>query len=613
MTKKPYKAESKKLMDMLIHSVYTNKEIFLRELISNGSDALDKLYYKTLDDPEKTFNREDYYMELEVDRKRRTLTLRDTGLGMNQEDLEDQLGTLAKSGSLAFKEDQDQAQDIIGQFGIGFYSAFLVADKVQVLSKKYGEDQAYLWESEGPEGYSIVEAEKEGHGTAITLYLKEDKDEETYGEFLEDYRLEDLVKRYSNYIRYPIKMEVTRRRALDQEGEEPGYETYQEVQVLNSMVPIWQKNKQELKEEDYRQFYRDQHYGFEDPLDWIHINVEGLISYRAILYIPGVKPFDYQTKAYEKGLQLYSKGVLIMDRCEKLLPDALSFIRGVVDSEDLSLNISREILQEDRQLAHISKNIENKVLSHLKKIMDKDRAKYETFYNNFGESLKLSIYESYGAHKDKVQDLLLFYSARQGGLVSLAQYLEAMGEDQDKIYYQGGESLDHLAKMPQRAYYDQKGWDILFLTHPMDEFVLKIMGDYQGKAFQSISQEEEGQEDPEKPDLLKKIGALLDGRVVAVRWSDRLGDNPVSLVARGDISLEMERILTREGQLGLKAQKVLEINRNHPVHDKLEALKDQEEDLRAYSQILYDQAALIEGLPLEDPVAYAKTIWKFMK
>ncbi|MGO3751595.1 MAG: molecular chaperone HtpG [Peptoniphilaceae bacterium] len=619
MNKGEFKAESKRMMDLMINSVYTNREIFLRELISNASDAIDKLYYKSLKDENIKFNKEDFYIEISLDKENRRIKIKDTGIGMDENDLVENLGTIAKSGSLDFKNslDKDEKSEIIGQFGIGFYSSFLVANKVKVLTKKFGQDKAFSWESEGSEGYKIEEAKKDQVGTEITLYLK-DNGEDNYDEFLEEHRIEYLVKNYSNYIRYPIKMLLTKSKKVENEDKDAKveFEEYKEIEVLNSMVPIWKKNKNELKDEDYIQFYQEQRYGFDEPMHWIHINVEGVISYKAILYIPKNPPFDFQSKDYKKGLQLYSNGVLIMDKCEKLLPDSLSFVKGVVDSEDLSLNISREILQEDRQLQVIARNIEKKIISELKSIMKNDRQKYEEFYNNFGQTFKIAIYESYGGQKSNLEDLLLFTSSKEKKLVSLAEYEDRMKDDQDKIYYASGESIDKLDKLPQKDYYDDKGIEVLYLTEAIDEFVIKMIKNYKEKEFVSISNEEEksdNNEQKEKIEILDSMKDILGDEVIEVRFSDKLGDNPVCLLSRGEVSIEMERVLSSQKENFIKAQKVLEINKNHPVYNKLIENQDNRENLKLYTSLLYDQARLIEGLQIEDPVEYSKNIWKLIK
>ncbi|SHH59054.1 molecular chaperone HtpG [Anaerosphaera aminiphila DSM 21120] len=616
MTKRKYKAESKRLMEIMVNSIYTNKEIFLRELISNASDAIDKMYYKSLSDENLNFNKDDYYIEISVDSEERTITIKDTGIGMDEKEIDKNLGTIAQSGTLEFKnalEKEEKPSEIIGQFGVGFYSSFLVSKEVEVLSKKFGEDKAWLWTSDGVDGYSVEEGKKESHGTEIKLYLKDNSEDENYDDFLNEHRIESLVKSYSNYIRYPIKMLVTKTRVKDESAEKPEYEEYKELEVLNSMIPIWKKNKSELKDEDYINFYHDQHYGFDEPLTWIHINVEGVVSYRAILYIPETQPFDFRSKSYKKGLQLYSNGVLIMDKCDSLLPDCYSFVKGVVDSEDLSLNISREVLQEDRQLRVIAKNIENKITSELKKILEKDREKYEKFYENFGQTLKIAVYETYGMEKDKLQDLFLFYSSKEKKLVTLSEYFDRMKEDQDKIYYATGGSIETMDKLPQGSNLKDKDIEVLYLTDSIDEFVLKVMGSYKEKEFSSISQElESSEETADKDPIFDKMKDILGDEVVEVKGSDNLGDNPVALLARGDLSIEMEKVLQYQDNNQMKAQKVLEVNKNHSIYKKLEEIKDNEEELKVYTKLLYDQARLIEGLPIEDPVEYTKNIWKLI-
>lgn len=616
MTKRKYKAESKRLMEIMVNSIYTNKEIFLRELISNASDAIDKMYYKSLSDENLNFNKDDYYIEISLDSEERTITIKDTGIGMDEKEIDKNLGTIAQSGTLEFKnalEKEEKPSEIIGQFGVGFYSSFLVSKEVEVLSKKFGEDKAWLWTSDGVDGYSVEEGKKESHGTEIKLYLKDNSEDENYDDFLNEHRIESLVKSYSNYIRYPIKMLVTKTRVKDESAEKPEYEEYKELEVLNSMIPIWKKNKSELKDEDYINFYHDQHYGFDEPLTWIHINVEGVVSYRAILYIPETQPFDFRSKSYKKGLQLYSNGVLIMDKCESLLPDCYSFVKGVVDSEDLSLNISREVLQEDRQLRVIAKNIENKITSELKKILEKDREKYEKFYESFGQTLKIAVYETYGMEKDKLQDLFLFYSSKEKKLVTLSEYFDRMKEDQDKIYYATGGSIETMDKLPQGSNLKDKDIEVLYLTDSIDEFVLKVMGSYKEKEFSSISQElESSEETTDKDPLFDKMKDILGDEVVEVKGSDNLGDNPVALLSRGDLSIEMEKVLQYQDNNQMKAQKVLEVNKNHSIYKKLEKVKDNEEELKVYTKLLYDQARLIEGLPIEDPVEYTKNIWKLI-
>lgn len=624
MTQREFKTESKKLMDLMINSIYTNKEIFLRELISNASDAIDKLYYKTLSDDNLKFNKEDYFIEIKADKENRTLTISDTGIGMDENDLEENLGTIAKSGTQDFREElkkSDKSAEIIGQFGVGFYASFMVAKKVTVITKKFDSDKAFKWESEGVEGYSISETTKDSVGTDIILELKDNTEEENYDSYLEEYSLKNLVERYSNYIRYPIKMMVTKSRNTASEGEEPNYEEYQESEVLNSMTPIWKKNKKDLTDEDYNNFYLDQHYGFDKPLSHLHISAEGTVSYRAILYIPGQTPFDYYSKDYEKGLQLYSNGVLIMDKCEALLPDYYSFVKGVVDSEDLSLNISRETLQHNRQLLTIAKNIENKITQELKKMQEERPEDYETFYQAFGNQLKLGIYESYGMKKDPLQDLLVFYSSKRDSRVTLKEYADSMKEDQEYIYYAAGTSIEQIEKLPQGSALKDKDIEILYLTESIDEFVLKVLQKYEDKEFKSISSEDLGldgdtSKEEQNEDLFESMKDILGDEVVEVRTSKRLEEDPVCLVSRGDISIEMEKaLLNQPNSMGMTAQKVLEINPNHPIYEKLKKSQAEknEEDLKLYTELLYNQARLIEGLPIEDPVAYTNSIWKLMK
>lgn len=596
MEKKEFRAESKKLMNLMINSIYTNKEIFLRELLSNASDALDKAYYLSLEDSSIKFNKDDYYIEVKPDKENRTLTISDTGIGMNSEEMEENLGTIAKSGTLDFKKllkEKEQPSEIIGQFGVGFYSAFMVAKKVKVHSRKLGEESGYIWESEGPDGYRIYEEDKKEHGTDIILYLKDDSDDEDYSKYLDEFHLEELIQRYSNYLRYPIYLL----------GEE-------EKKQVNSMVPIWKKNKNELTDEDYKNFYFDQHYGFDEPLDHIHISAEGLISYRGILFIPSSPPMDYYSKEYKKGLQLYSNGVLIMDKYEDLLPDFFGFVKGVIDSEDLSLNISRETLQQDRQLRAMAKNLESKIASHLKKMEERDREKYKKFYKAFGSSLKLGIYESFGQKKDVLQDLLLFHSSAGDEPVTLQEYEDRMKEDQDAIYYATGNTVEQIKKLPQGGFVKEKGYEYLYLTEAIDEFVLKAMKNYHDLPFKNISDElSEGEEkNVEEEDLFKKMKDFLPPEVVEVRGTSHLEDDPVCLRSRGEISIEMERtFLTQPGTQNITAQKVLEINKNHPIYQALKEIDD-EELLKKYTDLLYEQARLIEGLPIKDPVEHTKNI-----
>ncbi|KHF33216.1 Chaperone protein HtpG [Paenibacillus sp. P1XP2] len=554
MIKKEFKAESKRLLDMMIHSIYTQKEIFLRELISNASDAIDKIYYKALTDDNIVFNKDDYYIRITPDKENRTLTITDTGIGMTQEELENNLGIIAKSGSLAFKSENEakDGHNIIGQFGVGFYSAFMVADKVTVTSKALGSDQAYRWESEGADGYTIEPCEKDSVGTEIVLKIKENTEDDRYDEFLEEYRLRTIIKKYSDFIRYPIKMEVSGSRP--KEGGEGEFEEYKEEQTINSMVPIWRRNKSELTKEDYENFYAEKRYGFDKPLSYVHVKADGAVVYNAILFIPERTPFDYYTKEYEKGLELYSNGVLIMDKCADLLPDYFSFVKGMVDSEDLSLNISREMLQHDRQLTLIAKNIKNKIKSQLLSLLKDEREKYETFYKAFGRQLKFGVYNDYGMNKDMLSDLLMFTSSKEKKLVTLDEYVSRMPEDQKYIYYATGTSVERIEKLPQTELVLDKGYEILYFTDDIDEFAIKMLMNYKEKEFKSVSSgdlgiESEADEEASKAEaeenkeLFEAMKELLAGKVKDVKASKRLKSHPVCLSAEGELSIEMEKVL----------------------------------------------------------------------
>lgn len=616
--KKEFKAEAKKVMDLMINSIYTNKEIFLRELISNASDALDKLYYKDLKSDNST-DKADYYIELIPNKDERSLTIRDTGIGMNETDLTENLGTIAKSGTEAFRksvEDSD-IKDLIGQFGVGFYSAFMVADKIEVLTKKFGEDEAYLWESVNAESYEIKEANKEGHGTDIKLFFKENTEDDNYDDFLDQYRIKALVEKYSNYIRYPIKMLVTKtRQSEDSTEDEPKYEDYKDYDILNSNEPIWKKKKSDLKDEDYINFYRESHYGFDEPLSWVHFAVEGLVSFKTLLYIPKKAPFDFYSKDYKKGLELYSHGVKIMDRSEDLLDDSFSFVKGVVDSDDISLNISRETLQQDRQVRLIAKQINKKIKQALADLMKNDREKYETFFKEFGNSLKVSIYESYGANKADLEDLLLFNSRKEDKLISLAEYKENMKSTDEEILYAVGDSLEKIKNSPALALVDEDK-DVLLLDEKLDEFLIKMLKDYKDLPFKSINQEEE-KEGEEKDEALSKLADFVKENtpedVVDVRFTDKLSDLPSMIKQRGEVSIEMEKTLKDQPQaMGIKADKVLEINKETKAFDILKENMDKDEDkAKMIVNLLLDQARLMEGLEIDDPVAYTKNIWKLI-
>ncbi|MFB9329926.1 molecular chaperone HtpG [Paenibacillus aurantiacus] len=624
MEKKQFQAESKRLLDMMIHSIYTQKEIFLRELISNASDAIDKIYYLALTDPNLTFDKDSYYIQITADKENRTLTIRDTGIGMTQEEMENNLGVIAKSGSLAFKKENEakDGHDIIGQFGVGFYSAFMAADVVTVVSKSLTGGQAYKWESAGADGYTIEPWEKDAVGTEITLKIKANTEDESYDEFLEEYRLKAIIKKYSDFIRYPIKMNVTSRRL--KEGSEDEYEDYTEEQRVNSMVPIWRKNKNELTNEDYESFYNEKRYGFDKPLKHVHLHVDGAVVYQAILYIPENTPFDFYTKEYEKGLELYANGVLIMNKCGDLLPDHFSFVKGMVDSESLSLNISREMLQHDRQLKLIAKNIASKIKGALQSLLKDEREKYEQFYKSFGRQLKFGVYNDYGANKEALQDLLLFTSSQEKQLVTLDEYVSRMPEEQKYIYYATGETNERIEKLPQTEMVADKGYEILYFTDDIDEFAIKMLMSYKDKEFRSVSsgdlgiEEENKQEDEElakaNAELFDYMKSQLTGKVTNVRASKRLRSHPVCLTSQGEVSIEMEKILrAMPNSGGVSADKVLEININHEVFQSLKsAFENDKEKLNLYTALLYSQALLIEGLPLQDPVEFTNDICKIM-
>ena len=640
MAKKQFKAESKRLLDMMINSIYTHKEIFLRELISNASDAIDKLYFRSLTDDSVKLKKKDFFIRLAADKENRTLTVRDNGIGMTKEELEKNLGTIAKSGSLDFKNENETGGkvDVIGQFGVGFYSAFMVASRVTVRSRAFGAQEAWQWESTGAEGYTIEPCDKEDVGTEVILVVKENEGEEHYDEFLDDWRLAGIVKKYSDYIRYPIKMLREKSRAIegtdkDEEGhyKAPEYETYTEDETLNSMVPIWKRDKKKVKDEEYAQFYKDKFGDYSDPARVIQSKTEGTATFNALLFIPSRTPYNYYTKEYEKGLQLYSSGVLIMEKCADLLPDYFSFVKGLVDSEDLSLNISREMLQHDSQLKLIKTTLERKIKNELAAWLKNDREKYEEFFRNFGLQLKMGCYASYGMNKELLQDLLLFHSAKENKLVTLREYYEAMPEDQKYIYYAAGESTDRLAKLPAAERVLDKGFDILYLTDDVDEFMLQMLRSYgdkeKEKEFRNISADDLGIEtdaekeevkakNEENKELFEAMKEALDGKVTEVRLSQRLKSHPVCLSSSGPLSIEMEKVLNSmpAQQEKVKSEKVLELNGEHEVFAALKRLFEagDKEKLAAYSEILYDQARLIEGLALEDPVAYANNVCKLM-
>lgn len=626
METKQFKAESKRLLDLMINSIYTHREIFLRELISNASDAIDKIYYKTLSDDSLIFEKDNYYIKISSDKENRTLKISDTGIGMTKEELDENLGVIAKSGSLQFKKEVEakEGYDIIGQFGVGFYSAFLVADKVTVISKALGSDEAYKWESQGVEGYTIEPCEKDSVGTEIILKIKENTEDENFDEYLEEYKLKSIIKKYSDFIRYPIKMDITEERL--KEGSEEEYEEYKEEQTVNSMVPIWRKNKRELKEEDYNNFYAEKHYGFDTPLKHIHISVDGVVSYNAILFIPERTPYDFYTKEYEKGLELYSNGVLIMNKCGDLLPDYFGFVKGVVDSEDLSLNISREILQHDRQLKLIAKNIKNKIKGELENLLKNEREKYEEFYKSFGLQLKYGVYSDFGMNKEELQDLLMFYSSKEKKNVTLEEYVSRMPEDQKYIYYATGDSIERIEKLPQTEVVLDKGYEILYFTEDVDEFAIKVLAKYKEKEFKSVSSGDLGidsdenknsneEENKENKELFEHMKEILKDKVKEVRASKRLKNHAVCLANEGEVSIEMEKVLSAmPNNQNIKADKVLEINTNHNVFKALkEAYENDKEKLQLYTELLYNQALLIEGLSINDPVEFTNNICELMK
>ena len=627
MAKKQFKAESKRLLDLMINSIYTHKEIFLREIISNASDACDKLCYQALTDDSVGMSRKDFKIEIKADKEQRILTVSDNGIGMDREDLENNLGVIASSGSYRFKQevgDDAKDTDVIGQFGVGFYSAFMVADHITVVTKKYGADTAWMWQSAGADGYTITACERDSVGTDIIMHIKPDTDDEKYSEFLESWRLQELVRKYSDYIRFPIRMEVSKtRRKEGSPDDKPEYETYQEEETLNSMVPIWQRRKSSVKPEEYNKFYRDKFHDYADPQKVIAVSAEGAVTYKALLFIPGATPFDYYTKEYEKGLQLYSNGVLIMDKCADLLPEHFRFVRGVVDSPDLSLNISRELLQHDRQLKVIAANLEKKIKSELAKMLKDDREGYEKFWKNFGRQLKYGVVAEYGAHKDLLQDLLLFYSSTEKKPVTLAEYVSRMKEDQKYIYYAAGDSLDKIDRLPQTEGLRESGTEILYFTEEVDEFCAQILRTYQDKEFRSVLDQEieEGAEKKAEEaagahkaafDFVKET---LGDHVKEVKASTRLKSHPVCLTAGEGLSFEMEKYFQAvQPDSAIRAERILELNVDHPAFQALEAAVTADpEKAKKYATLLYDQALLIAGLPLEDPSGYTDLVCELMK
>ena len=618
---KQFKAESKRLLDLMINSIYTNKEIFLRELLSNASDAIDKLYYQSLTDKSIKVNKKDLCIKIEIDKENRLLKIIDTGIGMNKEELENNLGMIAKSGSLQFKEENEKKKDvnIIGQFGVGFYSSFMVSDDVTVISKKYNEEDAYKWESTGAEGYTITKDEKDTYGTTIILKIKSDNEEYNYSDFLDTYTIETLVKKYSDYIRYPIKMNVTRREL--KKGSKDEYEDVTKEETLNSMIPLWKKDKNKITEEEYNNFYKSKFYDYENPIKVIHTSVEGMTSYKAILFLPAHAPFDYYSKEYEKGLALYSNGVLIMDKCSDLLPDYFGFVKGVVDSDDLSLNISREILQQDRQLKLIASNIEKKIKSELESMLKDERDKYEKFFKEFGMQLKLGVYNDYGMHKDELKDLLLFYSSKDEKYITLKEYVSSMKDDEENIYYACGETIDKINMLPQVEKVKDKGYNILYLTEYVDEFAIKSLMEYDGKKFVNVSEEnldldteEEKKEikkiNDENKEMLNSMKEIIGSDISDVRFTHRLKNHPVCLVSEGPVSIEMQKVLNAmPTDQSINAKIILEINSSHKIADKLKELyKSDKERFNEYTKILYSQSRLIEGLSIENPTEISNLI-----
>ena len=618
---KQFKAESKRLLDLMINSIYTNKEIFLRELLSNASDAIDKLYYQSLTDKSIKVNKKDLCIKIEIDKENRLLKIIDTGIGMNKEELENNLGMIAKSGSLQFKEENEKKKDvnIIGQFGVGFYSSFMVSDDVTVISKKYNEEDAYKWESTGAEGYTITKDGKDTYGTTIILKIKSDNEEYNYSDFLDTYTIETLVKKYSDYIRYPIKMNVTRREL--KKGSKDEYEDVTKEETLNSMIPLWKKDKNKITEEEYNNFYQSKFYDYENPIKVIHTSVEGMTSYKAILFLPAHAPFDYYSKEYEKGLALYSNGVLIMDKCSDLLPDYFGFVKGVVDSDDLSLNISREILQQDRQLKLIASNIEKKIKSELESMLKDERDKYEKFFKEFGMQLKLGVYNDYGMHKDELKDLLLFYSSKDEKYITLKEYVSSMKDDEENIYYACGETIDKINMLPQVEKVKDKGYNILYLTEYVDEFAIKSLMEYDGKKFVNVSEEnldldtEEEKEEikkinDENKEMLNSMKEIIGSDISDVRFTHRLKNHPVCLVSEGPVSIEMQKVLNAmPTDQSINAKIILEINSSHKIADKLKELyKSDKEKFNEYTKILYSQSRLIEGLSIENPTEISNLI-----
>lgn len=623
MKKRQFKTESKRVLDLMINSIYTNREIFLRELISNASDAIDKLYYVSLTDKKLKIDKDKFSIRIDVDKDKRTITVSDNGCGMTEEELENNLGTIAESGSLHFKEENKEQSDvnIIGQFGVGFYSAFMVGSKVRVETKSYKEDKAFVWESKGIDGYTISNSDRKENGTSITIYLKEDTDDDNYSDLLTEYKIRSIVKKYSDYIRYPIVMEVENSRKKEDSDE---YETYKELTTINSMIPLWKKDKKKIKEDEYNNFYSDQFFDYSNPLKVLHFNMEGNVNYTALLFIPSHAPYNFYTKEYEKGLKLYTNGVLIMDKCSDLLPDYYSFVRGIIDTEDLPLNISRETLQDDKNLKLIAKSIEAKIKKELTSLLEEDREKYEEFYKAFGMQLKFGIYNDYGMHKDKLMDLIMFYSSNDKKLTTFKEYCSRMKEDQKDIYYACGETIDKIDLLPQVSSVKDK-YEVLYLTEYVDEFTLKTIGEYEGKKFVNVSSEKmDLLSDDEKKEIeeinndnkemLEFMKKSLDDAVINVKFTNKLKDHPVCLTSEGDISVEMEKVINAmPTDDKITAKTVLEINKNHKIYDKLRKLyNDDKEELKKYTKVIYYEARLIEGLPIDNPTEMSNLMCDIM-
>lgn len=623
MKKRQFKTESKRVLDLMINSIYTNREIFLRELISNASDAIDKLYYVSLTDKKLKIDKDKFSIRIDVDKDKRTITVSDNGCGMTEEELENNLGTIAESGSLHFKEENKEQSDvnIIGQFGVGFYSAFMVGSKVRVETKSYKEDKAFVWESKGIDGYTISNSDRKENGTSITIYLKEDTDDDNYSDLLTEYKIRSIVKKYSDYIRYPIVMEVENSRKKEDSDE---YETYKELTTINSMIPLWKKDKKKIKEDEYNNFYSDQFFDYSNPLKVLHFNMEGNVNYTALLFIPSHAPYNFYTKEYEKGLKLYTNGVLIMDKCSDLLPDYYSFVRGVIDTEDLPLNISRETLQDDKNLKLIAKSIEAKIKKELTSLLEEDREKYEEFYKAFGMQLKFGIYNDYGMYKDKLMDLIMFYSSNDKKLTTFKEYCSRMKEDQKDIYYACGETIDKIDLLPQVSSVKDK-YEVLYLTEYVDEFTLKTIGEYEGKKFVNVSSEKmDLLSDDEKKEIeeinndnkemLEFMKKSLDDAVINVKFTNKLKDHPVCLTSEGDISVEMEKVInSMPTDDKITAKTVLEINKNHKIYDKLRKLyNDDKEELKKYTKVIYYEARLIEGLPIDNPTEMSNLMCDIM-